>query len=136
MSARVRRLIAVGSLLSVLVALGGRPARSAENLQLRRCTKVTAISNLSGAEAMSDLSDTPSLICSIDFVPTSANGFVRVFDSPDDTYTHAQAVTVGEASGATAINSAHAYYGELGRLTQFGLDVEVYRGVAIISWES
>ena len=136
MSAGVSRLIG-GFLLSALVALGGSPAWSAENLQLRRCSKQAVVSDASGGgETLSDLSDSPAIVCSVDFIPTSNGGYVVLKDSPDDTVSHAQAVTVGEVGASTALNSNHAYYGELGRLTQFGLEVQVSNGTAIISWDN
>ena len=138
MSGRVTRLGRGIALLSACLALGGaRPSWAAVDMGLRRCTQLTVVSDADGgSETLSDLSDSPSIICSVDFTPTSNAGFVRLVDSPTDDITHGQAVTVGEASAATAANSAHAYYGELGRLTQFGLEAEVYRGVAIIHWDN
>ena len=131
---RVLRLLGVGVLLSALVALGGRSTWSAENLQLRRCGKVTNVGIRVGT-TLSDLSDQPAIVCSVDFVPSAANGYVELWDSPDDTVTHGQAVTVGDVGSATAQNGAFAYYGELGRLTQFGLEVRVVNGTAWVAWD-
>ena len=131
----VIRAIGLGILLSALVALGGMPSWSAENLQLRRCTKVTTITHTTGPVALSDLSDVPSIICSVDFTSNGVNGFVQIFDSPTDSTSHGQAVTVAEIGAAASNNSASAYYGELGRLTQFGLEVQVLRGTAVVSWD-
>lgn len=104
---------------------------------LKRCTQVTLVSDANGGdETLSDLSDTPSIVCSVDFVATSANGFFRLVDSPDDTITHAQARTVGEGGAATAGNPAAVYYGELGRLTHFGLEAEVVGGYAVVHWDN
>lgn len=108
----------------------------APDVGLKRCTQVTVVSDADGgSETLTDLSDTRAVVCSVDFVPTRANGLVRLVDSPDDTITHGQARTVAEASSDAANKSAHAYYGELGRLTHFGLEAEVSGGYAVIHWD-
>ena len=123
-------------LLSALVALGGSRCFAAENSQLRRCGKIATVTDSDGGpETLTQLSAVPAVICSIDWVSTSSNGFVRLIDSPDATITNVQAVTVGEASAATALNADHAFYGQLGRLTQFGIIAEVFQGVAVISYD-
>ena len=101
-----------------------------------RCNQVSVVSDTSttGSDALSDLSDLPARICSVEFIANAANGWAAVFDSPSDSETHAQAVVKSEPGAATALNSDWRYYGEEGRPTQFGLDVRVVNGVAIISW--
>src|SRR3972149_3203131 len=68
-----------------------------------RCNQVTTVTDASGgAETLSDLSDRPARICSVDFTANGANGWAAVFDSPDDTTTHAQAVVKSEPGAATS----------------------------------
>ena len=131
---RGRSLVA---LLSSVTLLGGAsPLLAAENLALKRCGKISVVADTDGGpETYTDLSDSPSIICSVDFMPSATNGFVRLVDSPDDTITHAHAVTVAEVGGTTVGLSNAAYYGEYGRLTQYGLEAEVRGGTAIISWD-
>ena len=100
-----------------------------------RCNQVTTVTDASGgAETLSDLSDVPARICSVDFLANGANGWAAVFDSPDDLPTHAQAVVKSEPGAATAGNGDSRYYGDEGRPTNHGLDVEVVNGTLIIQW--
>ena len=100
-----------------------------------RCNQVTTVTDASGgAETLSDLSDSSARICSVDFLANGSNGWAAVFDSPDDTPTHAQAVVKSEPGAATSGNSDSRYYGDDGRPTNYGLDVEVINGTVIIQW--
>ena len=104
-------------------------------VQAGRCNQVTTVQDVDGgSETFSDLSDRPALICSVEFTAFAANGYATVFDSPDDTLSHAQAVVKSEPGAATAGNSASLWYGDDGRQTRHGLDVQVVRGTAIIQW--
>ena len=104
-------------------------------VQAGRCNQVTTVQDVDGgSETFSDLSDRPALICSVEFTAFAANGYATVFDSPDDTLTHAQAVVKSEPGAATAGDSVSRWYGEDGRPTNFGLDVQVYRGTLVIQW--
>lgn len=100
-----------------------------------RCNQVTTVTDASGgATTTSDLSDVAARICSVDFTSNGSNGWAAVFDSPDDTLTHAQAVVKSEPGAATAGDGDARYYGEEGRPTNYGLDVEVNNGTVIIQW--
>ena len=100
-----------------------------------RCNQVTTVSDPSGgALTRSDLSDRLARICAVDFTANGANGIAVVFDSPDDTETNGQAVVKAEPGAATSGNSQAMWFGEEGRLTNFGLDVLVINGTAVIQW--
>ena len=100
-----------------------------------RCNQVSVIQDVNGGgETFSDLSDTPVRICSVEFTAFAAGGYATVFDSPDDTLSHAQMQIKSEPGAATAGNSEQRWYGEEGIPTRHGLDVQVYRGTAVVLW--
>ena len=100
-----------------------------------RCNQVSTITDASGgSETTSDLSDSAAVICSVEFFANGADGWAAIWDTPDDTTTHAQALVKAEPGAATAGNSESRWYGAEGRPTRFGLDVEVVNGTVIIEW--
>ena len=100
-----------------------------------RCNQVSTVQDIdNGAETLSDLSDSAALICSVEFTASGANGYATVFDSPDDTLSHAQAVIKSEPGAATSGDSVDRNFGSDGRPTRHGLDVQVHRGTLVIQW--
>ena len=100
-----------------------------------RCNQLSVVTDASGgSETRSDLLDLPVRVCSVEFIANGANGFVLAYDSPDDTLGHAQMTETAEAGAAVSGDSAYRWYGEDGRPTRFGLDLEVFNGTAIVSW--
>lgn len=68
------------------------------------------------------LSTEPAILGSFEITGSGASGNVTIWDSPDGTSTHAQAVVVAEA-GVTADRSSFSS-GTINRVTNFGLFVE------------
>lgn len=97
------------------------------------CNQVNVVTDTAGG-TLSDLSDQAARICAVEFLANAANGWAAVWDTPDDTPTHGQAQPKAHLGAAAAYNSDQREYGESGRLTRFGLDVEVVRGTLIIQW--
>ena len=120
----------------VAVAMAGGLRALPPVVQASRCDQVTVVSDTSttGTDGYSNLSSVGGRICSVEFIANATNGWAEVFDSPDGTETHAQAVVKSEPGSATALNSADRNYGDDGRPTRFGIAARVVNGVAIIQW--
>ena len=100
----VKRALAVW-LLGCLLA----PAASAA-----QCNQVDTITDTVGG-TLTDLSDRPGTICSVDFVANAADGWAAVWDTPDDTTTHDQAIVKSEKGAAVAFDGDSSEYGPDGR---------------------
>ena len=96
------------------------------------CNQVDVITDTGGT--LTDLSDRPGTICSVEFIANAANGWAAVWDTPDDTVTHDLAVPKSEPGAAVAFDSDARDYGPDGRPTRFGIDVEVVNGTLIVQW--
>lgn len=126
----MRRTVAFG-----LMVLLWHPAAWAEG-----CRFLAVVSDTIGG-TRSDIADGPARVCSVEFYAAhtlAANNVASawVFDSPDDTESHAQATTVTEPGSATAGSWSSGWFGNWGRPTRHGLDVLVKNGQAVIAWDT
>lgn len=120
----VRKLVLVAVLLLSLPR-GGWAADG--------CTRISEVISVAGG-TRTDLSDRPVRICSVEFIATASNGWAQLYDSPDDTPTHGQAYNLAEPGAATSGNSVFGWFGESGKTSRYGLDVETQGGRVIIHW--
>ena len=106
-----------------LIVLGPAPARAQET-----CRKFSRIA----PNTRTTLSSVPARVCSVEFV--GGPGVGTVFDSPDGTMQHGQAVPVAE--GSTAVAGESFATGKIDRFTNFGLAVETSLNTTVmISWD-
>ena len=100
------------------------------------CTETTEVTT-AGASSYTSLSDRPARLCGVHLIATAANAWCHVIDSPSSTNpTHGQARTIAEPASATSLNGDHAWFGDNGYPTRFGLGVAVTNGRCIVHWGS
>jgi len=140
MMKRVKGNCNVWALLSILfVAVGPALSLEGPNAGLRRCTKTVEVTscNSSTGECTTgtNITSVPAILCSVQLIATSANAWVEVFSSPDDTEPGSDTEIVAEPGVATAGNSVNHYFGEAGILTNESLNAIVVGGRAIIHYD-
>ena len=100
-----------GSFVAVLGLAVILPASAfAQNPGLNRCKKTIEVTS----ETSTSVSSVPTIVCSVQFIPTAANAWGVVFDSPSATSQqsapHGQLRVVAEPGSPNAFDSKAAFF--------------------------
>ena len=101
------------------------------------CTETTEVVGTAGVMTTTSLSSRPARLCGVHFIVNNAGGggFCQVFDSPDSTdVAHAQSRIIAEPGGTAAGDADHAWFGDNGYPTRFGLGVVAAGGRCIVHY--
>ena len=108
---------------------------SSASAALSPCTETTEVVGTASTLTTTVLSNRPARLCGAHLVATMNNGWCQVFDSPDSTDpTHGQSRTIAEPGSGDNGWGDHAWFGDNGYPTRYGLGVRVSGGRCIVHY--